>query len=71
MRRHIPPEIMALTVTHPMFERLCGLDERSFLYRSFRRGLRKARSATWLFVGDACLVRRGSPRGRRGRPFFV
>lgn len=46
MRRHIPADIMAFTVTRPMFERLCRLDERSFLYRSFWGNLRTARSAT-------------------------
>jgi len=45
MRRHIPPDIMAFTVTRPMFERLCRLDERSFLYRSFWGDLRTARAA--------------------------
>jgi hypothetical protein len=43
MRRHLPPEILALTVTKPMFEQLCELDEHSFLYKPFWANLRKAR----------------------------
>jgi len=44
MRKHLPPDILAFTVTKPMFERLCGLDERSFLYKPFLQNLRKARA---------------------------
>jgi hypothetical protein len=43
MRKHLPADIMAFTVTKPMFERLCALDERSFLYKPFWRNLQKAR----------------------------
>jgi hypothetical protein len=43
MRQYIPPEILGFTVTKPMFERLCSLDERSFLYKPFLLRLRKAR----------------------------
>lgn len=43
MRRHLPPDILAFTVTKPMFKQLCELDERSFLYKSFMQNLRKAR----------------------------
>jgi hypothetical protein len=43
MRQYIPPEILGFTVTKPMFERLCSLDERSFLYKPFLQRLRKAR----------------------------
>jgi len=43
MRQHIPPDILAFTVTRPMFEQLCALDERSFLYKPFLKRLRKAR----------------------------
>lgn len=43
MRQYLPPEILAFTVTKPMFEQLCGLDERSFLYKPFWQNLRKAR----------------------------
>lgn len=43
MRRYLPPDILAVTVTKPMFERLCSLDERSFLYKPFWRELVEAR----------------------------
>jgi len=43
MRRFIPPDILAFTVTKPMFEQLCRLDEKSFLYKPFWQNLRKAR----------------------------
>lgn len=43
MRQHIPPDILAFAVTKPMFEQLCTLDERSFLYKPFLKRLRKAR----------------------------
>ena len=43
MRQYLPPDILAFTVTRPMFEQLCGLDERSFLYKPFWQNLRKAR----------------------------
>jgi hypothetical protein len=45
MRQHLPPEIIAFTVTKPMFERLCALDERSFLYKPFWERLQKARKS--------------------------
>lgn len=43
MRQHLPPDILAFTVTKPLFARLCELDEGSFLYKPFWRNLRKAR----------------------------
>jgi hypothetical protein len=43
MRRHLPPNLLAFTVTVPMFEQLCALDENSFLYKPFWRNLRRAR----------------------------
>ena len=43
MRQHIPPVILAFTVTKLMFEQLCSLDKRSFLYKPFLKRLRKAR----------------------------
>lgn len=43
MRQHLPPDILAFTVTKPMFKQLCDLDERSFLYKPFLQNLRKAR----------------------------
>ena len=44
MRKHLPPDTLAFTVTKPMFRQLCELDERSFLYKSFWRDLKKARA---------------------------
>ncbi len=43
MRQYLPPDILAFTVTRPLFEELCALDKRSFLYKPFWRDLRKAR----------------------------
>ena len=43
MRQYLPPDILAFTVTKPMFQQLCALDERSFLYKPFWKRLRKAR----------------------------
>ena len=43
MRHHLPPDILALTVTKPMFRRLCELDEHSFLFKPFLLRLRRAR----------------------------
>jgi len=44
MRQWVPPEIVAFTVTKPMFERLCRLDERSFLHMPFLKRLRDERA---------------------------
>jgi len=44
MRRYLDPELIAFTVTKPMFEQLCGLDGKSFLYKRFWRDLQKARA---------------------------
>ncbi len=43
MRRYLPPELLAFTATKPLFEQLCRLDERSFLYKQFWQKLRQAR----------------------------
>jgi hypothetical protein len=43
MRQHLPPEIMAFTVTLPMFERLCSLNDQSFLFKPFFNRLKGAR----------------------------
>jgi hypothetical protein len=48
MRRHLAPELLAFTVTRPMFEQLCALDEKSFLHKRFWQDLRKARGHTGL-----------------------
>jgi len=43
IRQYIPPDILVFTVTKPMFKQLCGLDEKSFLYKTFWDNLRRAR----------------------------
>jgi hypothetical protein len=43
MRQYLPSDVLAFTVTKAMFQQLCGLDEKSFLYKPFWRRLRKAR----------------------------
>jgi hypothetical protein len=43
MRQHLPPDVMNLSVTRPMFSQLCELDERSFLYKPFLQRLKEAR----------------------------
>ena len=45
MRKYLPPDTLAFTVTKPMFEQLCALDEKSFLYKPFWSDLKKARKA--------------------------
>ena len=44
MRQWLPQNIMSFTVTVPMYEQLCGLDEKSFLYKPFLKNLQKARA---------------------------
>lgn len=43
MRKYLPPEILAFTVTKPMFELLCSIDKNSYLEKSFIKGLKDAR----------------------------
>lgn len=43
MRQYLPPDLLGLSVTKPMFEQLCALDEKSFLYKPFWQRLQKAR----------------------------
>jgi hypothetical protein len=43
MRQFLPPDILCFTVTKPMFQQLCALDEKSFLYKPFWKRLCKAR----------------------------
>lgn len=43
IRRFLPPEILAFTVTIPLYRQLCLLDEHSFLYKPFLEYLKKAR----------------------------
>lgn len=44
MRQFLPPDTLALTVTRPLYEELCALNEKSFLYRPFWQRLQQARS---------------------------
>lgn len=44
MRKYIPAEILAFTVTKPMFEKLCQLDVNSYLEKPFLKNLKQARS---------------------------
>jgi hypothetical protein len=41
MRIHLPPDVLSMTVTRPLFEQLCGLDDASLLGRPFWRRLRR------------------------------
>ncbi len=42
-RKYLPQDILAFTVTTPMFEQLCRLDENSFLHKSFWNDLKRSR----------------------------
>jgi len=44
MRDQLPPDLLAFTVTRPMFERLCSIGEDSFLTKPFLRRLKTARA---------------------------
>ena len=46
MRDQLPPDVLAFTVTVPLFAQLCALDESSFLGKGFLRSLRKARGGS-------------------------
>lgn len=41
MRVHLPPDVLSMTVTRPLFEKLCRLDEASLFGRPFWRRLRR------------------------------
>jgi len=43
MRKFLPPDIIAFTVTKPMYQQLCALNETSFLVKPFWQDLMKAR----------------------------
>ena len=43
MRQHLPPDILAFTVTRPMYEQLCRLDANSCLYKPFWKRLQATR----------------------------
>jgi len=44
MRQYLPPDILAFSITKPMFKQLCELDEKSFLYKMFWDNLKKVRA---------------------------
>jgi hypothetical protein len=43
MRKYLPPNILAFTVTKPMFEQLCNIDENSYMEKRFFTELQRAR----------------------------
>jgi len=43
MRPYLPCDTLAFTVTKPVFEQLCRLDEKSFLHKSFWNNVKRAR----------------------------
>ena len=43
MRKYLPPDILAFTVTKPMFENLCCIGKDSYLNKPFIKGLKSAR----------------------------
>lgn len=42
-RKYIPANLLAFTVTKPLFEQLCSLGERSYLYKAFWKELKRRR----------------------------
>ena len=44
MRDSLPPNVLGFTVTKPLYEQLCALDEQSFLFKPFLQRLKKARA---------------------------
>ncbi|MBN1921450.1 MAG: DUF169 domain-containing protein [Anaerolineae bacterium] len=46
MREHLPPDILAFTVTKSMFEQLCNISDDSFFYKPFWKRLLRARAST-------------------------
>lgn len=46
MRDGLPPGVLAFTTTVPMFERLCTLDDDSFLGKGFLKRLRRSRGGS-------------------------
>lgn len=43
MRKYLPPNILAFTVTKPMFEQLCNIDENSYMEKRFFTELQRVR----------------------------
>lgn len=52
MRQYLPPDILAFVVTKPLFERLCDLDEKSFLYKPFWKHLQASREKNAAAIDD-------------------
>lgn len=46
MRKFLPPDLLLVSVTPPMFRRLCALDRDSFLGKPFLRTLKAARGGS-------------------------
>lgn len=46
MRGDLPPDVLAFTVTTPMFAQLCALDDESFLGKGFLARLRRSRGGS-------------------------
>ncbi len=44
MRHFLPPDVLAFTVTRSLFEQICKLDEKSFLYKGNTNNLKKVRA---------------------------
>ena len=44
MRKYLPPDILAFTVTRPTYQQLCGLDEDSFLGKPFWQEVQEKRN---------------------------
>ncbi|MDX9954155.1 MAG: DUF169 domain-containing protein [Anaerolineae bacterium] len=44
MRQHLPPDILAFTVTKSMFEQLCEVTDDSFFYKPFWKRLQRTRA---------------------------
>ncbi len=44
MRKYLPPNLLAFTVTVPLYQELCALDEHSFLSKPFWKKVQQARS---------------------------
>jgi hypothetical protein len=45
MRQYLPHDLLGFSVTKPMFEQLCALDEKSFLFKPFWKRVLRAREA--------------------------
>ena len=70
MRHHLPPTIMACTVTRPLFAQLCAHDERSYLHKPFWRRLRAARGGAEPAENPRAAIARGCQRGPKPRRWW-